>query len=261
MSEFDYQLGRFTGTSARIVMNGSEYEWVEHYLLRSGQLQPEPPNWAMRVGSHMEPLILDWYQERLGHPITRRGEVVYLPDDPDVCAKLDGYCAHLDLILEVKFLAPHFHRDQFVPLHYAQTMLQRLCTGASRAALLVAQGTAEPLDFEHPFDADYAGELLRRKDIFLNCLRTLTPPYPIPPAPPPPEKWRTLDIIAQPTNWSGELLLYLEEYDSTAAAAKQHEEVGKAARDLIPDDVGKVLAGAFQISRDRKGKLSIRRAA
>ena len=72
---------------------------------------------------------------------------------------------------------------------------------------------------------------------------------------------RTLDIIAEPTNWSGELLLYLQEYDSTAAAAQTHDEVGKAARDLVPDDVGKVFAGVFQITRNRKGHLAITRRA
>jgi hypothetical protein len=207
MSEFEYQLGKFTGTSANVVMNGGEEEWIRHYLLRSGQIEPEPPNYAMRAGSHMEPLILDWYQEKLGLPITRRGEVVDHPHLGDVCVKLDGYIAALDQIVEVKFLSPQRSREEFVPAYYPQTMLQRLCTGASRAMLLVAQGTNEPLDFEHPFSDDYAGELLKRADIFLNCLRSLTPPYPIPPAPPPPEKWRTIDIIDQPTNWSGELLL------------------------------------------------------
>jgi hypothetical protein len=218
-----------------------------------------PPNWAMRAGSHMEELILDYYQERLGLPITRRGDVVHHPDNPDICVKLDGFCAPLDRVVEAKFLSPHRQREEFIPAYYPQTMLQRLCTGASSVVLLVAQGTAEPVDYEHVYDADYAAELMRRAGIFLQCLRTLTPPYPIPPAPPPPEKWRTLDIIAEPTNWSAELLLYLSEYDSTAAAAKAHDEMGKLTRDLIPDDVGKVFAGSFQITRNRKGNLAITR--
>ncbi|MEH2565362.1 hypothetical protein [Bradyrhizobium sp. AZCC 2289] len=67
--------------------------------------------------------------------------------------------------------------------------------------------------------------------------------------------------LAEPTNWSGELLLYLQEYDSTAAAALTHDEMGKAARDLVPDDVGKVFAGAFQITRNRRGNLAITRRA
>jgi hypothetical protein len=243
-------------------MNGSEADWTRHYLLRSGQIEPEPPNWAMRAGSHMEKLILDWYEERLGHPITRRGEVVYHPENPNICVKLDGVCAALDLITEAKFLSPMRRREEFNPAYYPQTTLQRLCTGASRVVLVVAQGTSEPLDYEHDAPPpEYVAELMGRADIFLNCLRTLTPPYPIPPAPPPPEKWRTLDIIAEPTNWSGELLLYLQEYDSTAEAAAAHDEAGKQARLLIPDDVGKVLAGGFQITRNRKGSLAITRRA
>ncbi|SIO49626.1 hypothetical protein SAMN05443247_06501 [Bradyrhizobium erythrophlei] len=259
-SEFEYQIGRFTGSSANVVMNGSEADWNKHYRIRAGIDQPDPQNWAMRAGSHMEPLILDWFEAQTANPITRRGEVVFHPELPDVCAKLDGYCAALDAIIEVKFLSPQRYREEFNPAYYPQTTLQRLCTGASKAILLVAQGTNEPLDFEHEHDPEYAAELLRRAAIFLNCLRTLTPPFPMPPIIPP-EKWRTIDIIAEPTNWSGELLLYLREYDSTAAAALTHDEMGKAARDLVPDDVGKVFAGAFQITRNRKGNLAITRRA
>jgi hypothetical protein len=259
-SEFDYQIGRFTGTSANVVMNGSEAEWNQHYLIRTAQIPSEPQNWAMRAGAHMEQLILDWLEEQ-SSPITRRGEVVYHKLVSDICVKLDGYRAADDAIIEVKFLSPHTRREEFVPRYYPQTMLQRLCTGASKAVLVVAQGTNEPLDFEHEFDADYAAELMRRADIFLTCLRALTPPYPIPPAPPPPEKWRTLDIIAEPTNWSPELLLYLQEYDATATHAALHDEMGKAARNLVPDDVGKVFAGGFQITRNRKGTLAITRRA
>lgn len=260
-SDFDYQIGSFTGTSANVVMNGSEADWNQHYLVRSGQVAPEAPNWAMRAGSHMEQLILDWYQDKIGHPITRRGEVVYHPEVADVCVKLDGYCAALDLITETKFLSPHRHKDEFNPAYYPQTTLQRLCTGASRVVLLVAQGTAEPIDFDHEHHPDYAAELMQRAGIFLHCLRTLTPPYPMQPAPPPPEKWRTLDIIANPTNWSRELMMFLAEYDDTAEAAEQHLAAGQAARELVPDDVGKVFAGAFQITRNRKGVLSIKRRA
>jgi hypothetical protein len=260
-SEFAYQIGRFTGSSANLAMVGSADALNRHYLIRSGQAEPEPPSWAMRAGSHMEPLILDWFEAQTEQPITRRGEVVFHRQLPDVCCKLDGFCAARDAIIEVKFLAPHRRREEFLPAYYAQTMLQRLCTGASRAILLIAQGTAEPIDFELEYDGDYAAELMRRADIFLTCLRTLTPPFPMPPAPPPREKWRTLDVDAEPTNWSGELAMFLQAYDDTAVNAALHDKMGKAARDLIPDDVGKVFAGPFQITRNRKGTLAITRRA
>lgn len=256
-SEFAYQGGRFTGTSANVVMNGGEAEWNRHYLIRSGQIEPDPPTWAMRAGSHMESLILDWFEEQSAHPITRRGEVVFHPDIADVCCKLDGYCAALDAIIEVKFLSPHWQREDFNRAYFAQTTLQRICTGAEKAILLVAQGTAAPIDFEHDHDPEYAAELLRRAAIFLGCLRSLTPPYPMPPAPPPREKWRTIDIIAEPTNWASELLLYLQSYADTAAAAALHDEMGRAARALVPDDIAKCHAGDFVISRNRRGVLSI----
>ena len=47
-SEFAYQLGQFTGTTANLSMVGSADELNQHYLIRSGQIPPDPPSWAMR---------------------------------------------------------------------------------------------------------------------------------------------------------------------------------------------------------------------
>ena len=53
-------------------MDGTHDEWNRHWQLRSGQIEPQPQSWAMRAGAHMESLILDWYGEQIGQPITRR---------------------------------------------------------------------------------------------------------------------------------------------------------------------------------------------
>src|ERR1700750_1715252 len=104
MPGFEYQIGRFTGTTANLVMNvTSAAEWNHHFLLRTAQIEPDPPNWAMQAGSHMEPLMLDWFEQKLGHPITRRGEVVFHSQGENVCCKRDGYCAAIDAMLECKF--------------------------------------------------------------------------------------------------------------------------------------------------------------
>jgi hypothetical protein len=256
---FDYQLGKFTGTCANAVMTYTPAALNEFYLIKIGEKVPEPPNWAMLAGSHMESLILDWV-ESVTDEISRRGDVVDHPLVSDICVKLDGYRAADDAILECKFLAPWRNREEFFPSYYAQVCLQMICTGARNGRLVVAQGTTEPVEYEMEFDQDYADELMRRAEAFLHCLRTLTPPYPLPPVIPR-EKWRTIDVLREPTNWSADLFNHLEQHDETAEAAKAHEDAGKAARALIPDDVGKVFAGPWQITRNRKGVLAITRRA
>jgi hypothetical protein len=258
-AEQNYRVGKFTGSLANAVMNAkSEAELVKIWRQKVGLDEPEPENYAMRAGSYMEPFILNEVERRTECAITRRGEIVDHPTVADICVKLDGYRRADDAIIEVKFLAPWRTRDEYYPAYYAQCILQMLCTGASAAVLLVGQGTSEPVENEIAFDQDYADELMLRAKAFLLCMKTLTPPYPEPPIIPR-EKWRTLDLDAEPTNWTAELVTHLEHRDATAEVAAMHEMAGTAARGLIPDDVGKVLVQDWQISRDRRGTLSIRK--
>jgi hypothetical protein len=258
-AEQNYRVGKFTGSLANAVMNAkSEAELVKIWRQKVGLDEPDPENYQMRAGSYMEPFILNECEQRTGCNITRRGEIVDHPTIADICVKLDGYRRSDDATIEVKFLAPWRSRDEFYPAYYAQCILQMLCTGASAAVLLVGQGTSEPVEHEIAFDQDYADELIRRAAAFLICMKTLTPPYPMPPIVPR-EKWRTLDLDTEPTNWTPELITHLEHREMTAESAAMHEMAGTAARNMIPDDVGKVMIKEWIISRDRRGTLSIRK--
>jgi YqaJ-like viral recombinase domain len=258
-AEQDYRVGKFTGSLANAVMTAkSEDELIKIWRQKVGLDPPVEETYAMRAGTYMEPFILNELEVRSGNTITRRGEIVDHPEIADICVKLDGYCRASDTVVEVKFLAPWRSRDEFYAAYYAQCILQMLCTGARNAILLVAQGTSEPIEHEILFDQDYADELMLRAKAFLLCMRTLTPPYPEPPIVPR-EKWRTLDLDQEETNWSAELLTHLEHHEATTEAANMHDMAGTAARKLIPDDVGKVLIQSWQITRDKRGTLSIRK--
>jgi hypothetical protein len=255
-----YRVGKFTGSLANAVMNArSEAELLKVWRIKVGLDPPEPETWAMRIGAYVESLILDWLSEQTS-PITRRGEIVDHELVSDICVKLDGFRPADDAVVEVKFLAPWRNREEFLPAYYAQCVLQMLCTGARNGVLVVAQGTSEPVEHEIAFDEAYAQELMRRAEAFLQSMRTLTPPVPEPPIIPR-EKWRSIDVMRNPTNWSAQLLDHLTEYGETAAAADLHQASGAAARALIPDDVGKCSAGVWQINRNKKGVLAITRRA
>ena len=57
------------------------------------------------------------------------------------------------------------------------------------------------------------------------------------------------------------MLPTLKLYEDTREAAEIHEQAGKDARALVPDDVSIVLAGEHRLSRNRKGVVSITRSA
>lgn len=225
-----------------------------------GEQPPEPENYAMRAGSAMEPVIIDEFERRSGEKLTRRQEIVDHPTIKDFCCTLDGWVASRRLVVEAKFASPFMGREELFQLYYPQVAFQMTCTDAVEGVLVVGQGTSEPWEVECIRDADYERELIQRCEAFLLCVKTLAPPCALPIVVPP-EKWRTINVAADEPNWGPELLAALVEYDETAKAAEAHEAWGKLARELIPDDVGKVIAGDFTLSRNKKGVISIRRAA
>jgi hypothetical protein len=226
------------------------------YRRAIGELEPEPENWAMHCGSILEREMLDWQANVTGHEITRRGEVVHLHEH--MFCTLDGYRAHDDAVIECKFLGPWRQKEEYLPWYYPQVIFQMICTGARNGVLLVAQGTSDPVEHEIIFDQAYADEMMARAAALLLCIRTLTPPVPLPPVIPP-EKWRTVDLSIEQTNWGSELLGHLEMYEATRMEAEMHDEASKAAKELVPPDVGKVIAPTHHISRNKKGALTIYR--
>src|SRR6516225_2550400 len=191
-AEEDYRIGKFTGSLANAVMNAkSEAELVKVWRIKVGLDPPDPENWPMRLGSHVEKLLLDERVLQTGHPIIRRGEIVDHPTLMDICVKLDGYRTFDRAVMEAKFCGAFRDRYEIFRYYYPQVALQMSCTGAERGYLVVGQGTANPIEIECVRDEGYEAELLERAAAFLLCIRTFTPPCPLPPVIPP-DRWRTL---------------------------------------------------------------------
>lgn len=256
---------KITASMLPILMSGDESQILRLYLEEIGELEREPSNYAMRLGSHVETFLLDYSQETTGQPITRRGEVVDHPIIPEFCCTLDGYRAADDAVIEIKFLAPFRHKEEFAGYYYPQVLAQMRCVGAARGILLVGQGTSEPEEYDLTPKADdriateYEAEMWNRVAAFRLCLRTFTPPVPMPKVVTP-EIWRTVDLAQEPMpNWGHILLPTLEIFEQTREAAEQHEQAGKDARALVPPDVSVVLAREHRLSRNKHGTVSIRR--
>jgi predicted phage-related endonuclease len=254
----DYRIGKVTGSLVNILMNTTSEAVLNKVWREKVGLDPPPvETYAMRAGSHMESLILDEIELRTGHKIERRGEIVDHPTEENACTKLDGEIIATKTVYEAKFLAPWRTKEEFIPAYAAQVHLQMMCVGTRNGILVVGQGTSDPVEHEILFDDDYAAELMRRAEVFLHCMRTMTPPFPMPPIIPK-EKWRTVNLDETETNWGAELKLHLDHYAASAEIAQLHDMAGSAARKLVPDDVGTVLVGQWRIQRDRRGTLSIR---
>jgi hypothetical protein len=257
---------KVTASMLPILMNGNEAAILKLYREEIGELEREPATYAMQLGSHIEPFMLDYLQSVTGHAITRRGEVIDHPTVPEFCCTLDGYRAHDDAVIENKYLNSFRHKEEFVPYYYPQALAQMRCVGAARAIIHVGRGTSEPEEFDiTPKPGDraavvYESEMWIRVEAFRQCLRTFTPPVPMPKVVVP-EIWRTVDLTkADPMpNWGQVMLPTLEIYEETREAAAEHERSGKEARALVPDDVNIVLTGEHRLARDKRGAVRITR--
>jgi hypothetical protein len=253
---------KVSGSMMPILMDGDDEKILKLYREEIGESEREPPSYAMRLGSMIEPFLLDYHQEQIKSPITRRGEVVDHPTIKDFCVTLDGYSAELDAIIESKFLSPFYDKAEFYPHYYPQCLSQMRTIGAARGFLLAGRGTSEPTAYKivEP-TVEYEAEMWRRAEAFRMCLRTFTPPSPMKRAVPP-EMWRSVDLTrGEIPNWGAPMKDLLALYEETRAAADQHKAAGDDARKLVPDDVSLVLAGTHKISRNKNGALSIRRVA
>jgi hypothetical protein len=248
---------KITASMLPILMNGEPAAIQRLYAQEIGEIEREPPTYAMELGFYMEPFILDYTEGKTGQAITRRGEVVDHPSIAEFCCTLDGYRAHDEAVIETKFLAPFRNKEEFVVYYYPQVLAQMRCTGATRGVLLVGQGTSEPVEHEIIPDDVYEAAMWTRVAEFRQCLRTFTPPFPMPKKVPI-DQFRTVDLSQEPMpNWGHVMLPTLEIYEETREAAAEHDRAGKEARALVPDDVNVVLAGEHKLSRDRRGAIRI----
>lgn len=257
--------GKLSASMLPTLMHGDATALLRLYRQEIGEIEREPPNYAMQLGSFVEPFMLDYLQEKTGNAITRRGEVVDHPDIPEFCCTLDGYRAFDDAVIENKFLGAYQTKEQFVPYYYPQALAQMRCTGASHGILYVGQGTSEPIEYDITPKSDdanaaqYEQVMWLRVEMFRMCLRTFTPPVPMPRLVPP-DLWRTVDLSQEPMpNWGHVLLPTLELYEQTREAAELHDQAGKEARALVPEDVGVVLAFEHKLARNKNGAVSIRK--
>jgi hypothetical protein len=244
-----------------IMNDKSPEQLMKWWETKVGLRDPDPPTWAMHLGSILGDEIIDEYQRQTGDVISQRQAVIPSPVNDRFRSTLDGFSQARRAVIEAKFVSPFFDRDQIFSTYYPQVAMQMHCTDAAGGFLVAAQGTNDPFEIECIRDQAYEAVLLERAAAMLESMDTLTPPVELAmqSVPVPPEKWRTVDLDRDTPNWGDEMLTHLLNYEFTREAADDHESAGKAAKLLVPDDVGRVLCEHHIIARNKKGALVITR--
>ena len=257
--------GRLTASFAPALMMGDD----ERLLNKWRELVGDPHHrelevedeWLVRVGSALEPVMLDWREFVTGRAMSRRGEVVVHPQHDWACATLDALDAEHPAgatVIECKALHRYRKLADAVPYHTWQALWQMDCLGIRRGMLYISDGGLEPKEYPVAYDEAASAELWRRAFAFMECVRTMSPPVAMPAiaAPVPPEKWREVDMAG-----SNEWAHYGFSWLTHRPAAKAFEEASKELKALVAPDVGRAFGYGIEVRRSRNGNLSIKESS
>lgn len=262
-----HRQGRLTGSRVATIATGSEADMVKLWEIMTGRRDEDDLSgvWPVYLGSHTEDLHLNWLERVWGESITRRGEFVQSSEHEWAGVTLDGWRGGWPV--EVKHVGGREPRDRVVTRYYPQCQWQAYCCNAPGVYLSIIEGANEPAVVPLPRDDEYIADLVDRARAFMACVFADEPPFVSAPLVAVlPSEWRTIDFDAleeagEPLpNWSADMRQALDEWLVTTDAAKRNATATKQVKDLLPEDVGLVKAGAIKVSRAKNGAVSIRGA-
>jgi predicted phage-related endonuclease len=228
-------------------------EWMrltEHPSYRPADLSEI---WAVQFGSWVEPFALDWHQARTGQPLTRRGEWVPHPELPYLGCTLDAYRDADASVIDCKAPGAHRRLDEVIAHYTGQLIVQRACTRAQRAALLVVHGGAEPREYAVSWSQEYEAEMWARIAWFWQRVETLQPPVAIEPNRVPVEAVRVVDMTGQ-NAWA----YHAETWLGCREPARAFEQAAKSIKQLVEEDVATAHGHGITVARNRAGHMSIK---
>ena len=206
----------------------------------------------MQLGIETERLHLDWYEKKRKTKVKLRGRVMVHPRHEDFSCTLDGWAEDEDCPIEVKHCSG-FESLEAITLRYkAQCHMQMMCCNIDRYVFSVIQGAAAPSWKLHQMDHAFGAELLTRALRFMECVRSGTPPVPLPPPAPPPEDWR--DYRMESSDWTMLAGVWLQ----SRGAAESCTLAAASLKKLVPEDARRAWGGGIVVTRSRNGALTLR---
>jgi predicted phage-related endonuclease len=253
--------GKITASFAPKLMAGDEKEIYRKWQELVGDPAWQPENlddvWVVQFGSYVEPFALDWHQKKIGRPLTRRGEVVCHPERPWLCCTLDAYDEREHTAIDCKTILdwPGRNIEEQVRYYTPQLVVQRACTVAGFASLLIVLAGKEPVEYDVSITAEYEAQVLSRCDWLWRCVETLTPPFKLDPIVAP-------IVPAKDYNMHGnnEWASNGQEWLDTLDAHQRNVAAEKAIKKLVPEDARKCFGHGIQITRNKAGSMSLREA-
>jgi len=250
--------GKLTASRVAALMRGDAKAildlWLE--LTDSPEFVPEDLSkvWPVRLGSATESLNLDWYEMKSGASLSRIGEVVVHSQYPWAAATLDAWDCVLECPVECKHTGGREPLEVVIERYQPQMQWQMFVTGASQCALSVIVGASPPVVEYIDRDQGYIDEMVGRGLHFMHCVQHRIMPVALPPVPAPIIADATYDMADNET-WMRHALQWLQ----TKGAADTAKECEQVLKSIVPEDAKKAHGCGVQITRDRAGRMSLRK--
>lgn len=233
-------------------------DWFELWQNKTGAVPDVDLSdvFAVQLGIVTEELNLNFYEKRVGHPVTRRGEVVISKEYPFLRCTLDGFDAADKAVVQAKHVNAYSKIDEVRAKYVPQVSHEMLCCGVRRAILTVIIGTNEPVRELVELDEFFINEYVEKAREFWGYVERKEPPPQASgavSAPPPPTIMRVVSMAGN------------NAFGSAAADwlnSVQHAKLFKAAetdiKSMVEPDVREATGFGIKVSRNKAGSLSIK---
>lgn len=145
------------------------------YLKKTGQIEPEPENEAMKMGHYLEPVVAQLWEEATGEKVIKASaaDIIYVHPEYDFMrATPDRIVKGKKKLLEIKTTITGVDPDDIYPHWIAQVMYQMYVTGIHEADLAwLVQGRY--FGYAHiPYDEEFANFIAERvKEFWLDNVK------------------------------------------------------------------------------------------
>lgn len=246
------------GSDANIIMGGDPDKLIRLWREKRGEAHPEDLSdiLAVQMGSFTEPFNAAWFEKQTGKVVQGGGKVVIHPAIKHMRATLDGevsdpFTDECHGVFEAKHCGTRSTDAEIFARYVPQLTHNCLCAGHRAAFLSVFKGNGDWVMFEYELDDDYAARLVEAEVAFWECVRTGSPPAPLPAEPTPKPKGVKEYSMDGNNEWASHAADFIE----TEMAADRHEIAKKALKGLVPDDASKCSGHGITINRDKRGAL------
>lgn len=245
------------GSDANILASGDAEKIEALRLEKRGE--KDPPNFdeilPVQIGNATEELNAQWCARKKGFQIIDRGKQVISQKFEWHRCSLDGIAmtSPINSVWEAKHVGDRFTMEDIVQRYTAQCQHNMSVTGLHSCILSVFFGNQRWQAEAIPFDPFYMDDLLEIEERFWDAVIN-DKPYVAKKIDLPPPELVPVSMVGN-NAWANAAGIWI----TNAEAAKNHEAAEEDLRKMVPENASRAFGHGVEISRQRDGKLRIKR--